>query len=84
MASVDVILLSEVYAAGEAKIVGADTRALCRAIRLNCKIEPIFVENIQDMADAILDVIKDGDVVLCMGAGSISATPKNIVNLLKD
>jgi UDP-N-acetylmuramate--alanine ligase len=81
MASVDVILLSEVYSAGEAKIVGADTRALCRAIRLNCKIEPIFVEDIKDMAEAILDIVQDGDVVLCMGAGSISVTPKNIVNL---
>ena len=80
MTSVDVILISEVYAAGEAKIVGADSRALCRAIRLNCKIEPIFVEDIQDMAMAILDIAKDGDVVLCMGAGSISATPKSIVN----
>jgi UDP-N-acetylmuramate--alanine ligase len=81
MASVDVILLSEVYSAGEAKIVGADTRALCRAIRLNCKIEPIFVEEIQDMPAAILDVVIDGDVVLCMGAGSISTVPKSIVNL---
>lgn len=84
MASVDVILLSEVYAAGEAKIVGADTRALCRAIRLNCKIEPIFVEEIQNMALAILDIAKDGDVVLCMGAGSIGGIPKNIVNLVKN
>jgi UDP-N-acetylmuramate--alanine ligase len=84
MASVDVILLSEVYAAGEAKIVGADSRALCRAIRLNCKIEPIFVEDIHDMAKAILDTAKDGDTVLCMGAGSISITPKNIDNLVKD
>ncbi len=82
MASVDVILLSEVYAAGEAKIIGADTRALCRAIRLNCNIEPIFVEKIQDMAATILNVAQDGDVILCMGAGSISAVPKNIVNLI--
>ena len=82
MSSVDAILLTEVYAAGEAKIVGADTRSLCRAIRLNCKIEPIFVEEIQDMASAILDLVIDGDVVLCMGAGSISTVPKNIVNLL--
>lgn len=81
MSSVDAILLTEVYAAGETKIVGADTRSLCRAIRLNCKIEPIFVEEIQDMASAILDLVIDGDVVLCMGAGSISTVPKNIVNL---
>ena len=82
ISSVDAILLTEVYAAGEAKVVGADTRALCRAIRLNCKIEPIFVEEIQNMATAILDQALDGDVVLCMGAGSISTVPKNIANLL--
>ena len=82
MSSVDAILLTEVYAAGEAKIVGADTRSLCRAVRQNCKIEPIFVEKIQDMEIAILDLVIDGDVVLCMGAGSISAVSKNIVNLL--
>lgn len=80
MASVDVILLSEVYAAGEAKIVGADSRSLCRAIRLNCSIEPIFVDEIQNMAVEIINSAKDGDVVLCMGAGSISATPKSIVS----
>jgi UDP-N-acetylmuramate--alanine ligase len=83
MASVDAILLSEVYAAGEAKIVGADSRSLCRAIRLNCKIEPIFVDDIQNMAQEILDIIENEDVVLCMGAGSISGTTKNIINLLK-
>lgn len=83
MASVDVILLSEVYAAGEGKIVGADSRALCRAIRLNCKIEPIFVDDIQNMAQEVLNITENGDIVLCMGAGSISATPKNIINLLK-
>lgn len=83
MASVDVILLSEVYAAGEGKIVGADSRALCRAIRLNCKIEPIFVDDIQNMAQEVLNIIENEDIILCMGAGSISATPKNIINLLK-
>ncbi len=82
MTSVDVILLSEVYAAGEAKIVGADSRSLCRAIRLTCKVEPIFVDDIQNMAPEILNVAKNGDVVLCMGAGSISGTPKTILTLV--
>jgi UDP-N-acetylmuramate--alanine ligase len=81
MASVDVILLSEVYAAGEAKIVGADSRSLCRAIRLTCKVEPIFIDDIQNMASEILNIAKNGDVVLCMGAGSISGTPKTILTL---
>jgi UDP-N-acetylmuramate--alanine ligase len=83
MASVDVVLLSEVYAAGEVKIVGADGRSLCRAIRLNGNIEPLFVDDIQNMASEIMNIVKDGDVVLCMGAGSISATPKNIVNAVQ-
>jgi UDP-N-acetylmuramate--alanine ligase len=82
MASVDVILLSEVYAAGEAKIVGADSRSLCRAIRLTCKVEPIFVDDIQNMAPEIINIAKNGDVVLCMGAGSISGTPKTILTLV--
>jgi UDP-N-acetylmuramate--alanine ligase len=84
MSSVDAILISEVYAAGEAKIVGADSRSLCRAIRLHSKIEPIFVDDIQNMAAEILDIAKDGDVVLCMGAGSIGATPKNIVSTVQN
>ncbi len=84
MSSVDAILISEVYAAGEAKIVGADSRSLCRAIRLHSKIEPIFVDDIQNMAVEILDIAKDGDVVLCMGAGSIGTTPKSIVNIVQN
>jgi UDP-N-acetylmuramate--alanine ligase len=84
MASVDVILLSEVYAAGETKIVGADSRSLCRAIRLTCKVEPIFVDDIQNMAPEILNIAKNGDVVLCMGAGSISGTPKTILTLVAE
>ena len=83
MASVDAILISEVYAAGEAKIVGADSRSLCRGIRLHSKIEPIFVDDIQNMAAEILNIAKDGDVVLCMGAGSIGAIPKNIVSTVQ-
>jgi UDP-N-acetylmuramate--alanine ligase len=84
MSSVDVILLSEVYAAGEAKIVGADSRALCRAIRLTCKVEPIFVDDIQNMALEIVNIANNGDVVLCMGAGSISATPKAILTFVAE
>ncbi|MEO7761367.1 MAG: UDP-N-acetylmuramate--L-alanine ligase [Casimicrobiaceae bacterium] len=71
LTSVDVLLLSDVYPAGEAPIVAADSRSLTRALRVAGKIEPIFVEQIADMPQAILDVARAGDVVLAMGAGSI-------------
>jgi UDP-N-acetylmuramate--alanine ligase len=78
----DLVLLSEVYAAGEAPIVAADGRALARALRLGGKVEPIFVDAIEDMPQAVLDNALDGDVVLCMGAGSIGQVPANIIALL--
>ncbi len=71
LSTVDVLLLTEVYAAGEAPIVAADGRALMRAVRVNGKVEPIFVEQAVDFPAAISGVVKDGDVVLIMGAGSI-------------
>ena len=67
----DVLLLAEVYPAGEAPIVLADGRSLARAIRVAGRIEPIFVESIDDLPAALLDVVRDGDVVIAMGAGSI-------------
>jgi UDP-N-acetylmuramate--alanine ligase len=76
IASVDMVLLAEVYAAGEPKIIGADGRALTRALRLTGKVDPFFVDEIGDMPEAILNVAMDGDVVLCMGAGSIGSIPK--------
>jgi len=78
----DSVLLAEVYAAGEAPIVAADGRALARALRIANKVEPIFVDDIADMAQAIVDNAQDGDVVLCMGAGSIGAVPAKVVDLL--
>ncbi|MBD8529173.1 MULTISPECIES: UDP-N-acetylmuramate--L-alanine ligase [unclassified Massilia] len=75
LAAPDVLLLAEVYPAGEAPIVAADGRALARSLRAGGKIEPIFVETIAEMPAAILQAVKDGDVVLTMGAGSISGVP---------
>jgi UDP-N-acetylmuramate--alanine ligase len=66
-------LLAEVYAAGEAPIVAADGRSLARALRVAGKMEPVFVDDIAAMSQSILDNARDGDVVLCMGAGSIGA-----------
>ena len=71
LSTADVLLLTEVYAAGEAPIVLADGRSLARAIRVAGKIEPIFVESIDELPAALLDVVRDGDVVIAMGAGSI-------------
>ena len=73
LGTVDAVLLTEVYAAGEAPIVAADGRALTRALRVAGKVEPIFVEAIQELPQAIWDAVQDGDVVVCMGAGSIGA-----------
>jgi UDP-N-acetylmuramate--alanine ligase len=78
----DLVLLSEVYAAGEAPIVAADGRALARALRVAGQVEPIFVADIQDMAQTIVDNCRDGDLVVCMGAGSIGAVPARVLELV--
>jgi len=75
---VDVLLLAEVYAAGEAPIVAADGRSLARAVRVAGKVEPVFVEDIAGMPQAVLDIVRDGDVVLTMGAGSIGGVPSKL------
>ncbi|HET6827644.1 MAG TPA: UDP-N-acetylmuramate--L-alanine ligase [Ramlibacter sp.] len=77
----DVVLLSEVYAAGEEPIVAADGRSLARAVRVAGKVEPHFVADIAEMPQAILDIARDGDVVMCMGAGSIGGVPAKLVEL---
>ena len=76
LATVDALLLTEVYPAGEAPIVAADGRTLARAVRLLGRVEPIFVESPKELPGAIEHVVQDGDVVLVMGAGSIGAVPK--------
>ncbi len=77
----DAVLLAEVYAAGEAPIVAADGRSLARALRVAGKLEPVFVDDIAAMPQAILDNARDGDVVMCMGAGSIGGVPARVVDL---
>ena len=78
----DVAMLTEVYAAGETPIVAADGRALTRALRVAGKVEPLFVEQVADLPQALVDNAKDGDVLLCMGAGSIGAVAGKTVDLL--
>src|SRR5205814_9064471 len=78
LSTVDALVLTEVYPAGEAPIVAADGRALARAVRVAGKIEPVFVEQIVDLPAAILTKVTSGDVVITMGAGSIGTVPAKI------
>ena len=78
LGTVDVLLLTEVYAAGEAPVVAADGRALARALRVAGKVEPMFVESVTDLPAALLDTLQDGDVLLTMGAGSIGGTASQL------
>ena len=80
----DTVLLADVYAAGEAPIVAADGRTLARALRVAGRVEPVFVDDIAAMPQAILDNALGGDVVLCMGAGTIGAVPGKIIELLQE
>jgi UDP-N-acetylmuramate--alanine ligase len=82
MGEADVVLLAEVYAAGESPVVAADGRALARALRVAGKVEPVFVDDILAMPQAVIDIVRAGDVVMCMGAGSIGTVPRKIVDLL--
>ncbi|MRT28405.1 MULTISPECIES: UDP-N-acetylmuramate--L-alanine ligase [Herbaspirillum] len=79
LSSPDVLVLGEVYSAGEAPIVAADGRSLAHALRAAGKVEPVFVDDIGDMPETIRNVVRDGDVVMTMGAGSISAVPGRLV-----
>jgi UDP-N-acetylmuramate--alanine ligase len=78
----DALLVTEVYAAGEAPIKGADGRAICRAIRSRGKVEPIFVQRVENLATALRDVLHDGDVLVTMGAGHIGAVAHALVGKL--
>ncbi len=78
LATVDVLVLADVYPAGEAPIIAADGRALARALRVTGKVEPVFVEDIGDVAAALRSVVRPGDVVVTMGAGSIGHVPAQL------
>ncbi len=71
LTTVDALVLLEVFSAGETVIAGADGRSLARAIRARGQVEPVFVENIENLATTLKGVLKDGDILLTLGAGSI-------------
>jgi len=79
LSTVDVLVLADVYPAGEAPIVAADGRALARAVRVAGKVEPVFVEDIGTLPQTLRTLVRDGDVVVTMGAGSIGATAAQLV-----
>jgi len=79
LSQADALLLTEVYPAGEMAIVAADGRSLARALRLTNRIEPVFVEHIDALPRAILDMVRAGDVVITMGAGSIGTVAQKLV-----
>ena len=82
LSDTDTLLLTEIYSAGEAPIAGADGRALCAAIRARGRVNPVFVEDIQELPQALLDVLQDGDVLLTLGAGSIGALASSLPEML--
>ncbi len=83
MGQSDVVLLTEVYAAGEPPIQAADGRALVRALRLAGRVDPLFVDDIAALPEAIRQQARDGDVVIAMGAGSMGSVPAQVVALMQ-
>jgi UDP-N-acetylmuramate--alanine ligase len=72
LSTADTLLVTEVYAAGEAPIENADGRAICRAVRIRGKVEPVFVPTVDEIAGALAGIVRPGDVIAMMGAGTIS------------
>lgn len=82
LASVDALIVTEVYAASEAPIAGADSKAICRAVRTHGRVEPLYLEHIDELPDALLRIARDGDVVVTMGAGTIGALAAELPSML--
>ena len=82
LSGADALLVTEVYAAGEAPIPGADGRAICRAVRSRGQLEPLFVDKVEELGGALKDVLRDRDVILAMGAGNISAVAHALPDVL--
>ena len=82
LATVDALIVTEVYAAGEAPIAGADGKAICRAVRSHGRVEPIFVDKVDQLPQALVQIVRDGDLVVTMGAGSIGAIANELPRTL--
>ena len=79
LSTVDVLLVASVYAAGEEPIPGADSRQLCHSIRQRGLVDPIYVDQIEDVPDLIADLVRDNDLVITQGAGSVVKISKMLV-----
>lgn len=82
LSEADTLIITEVYAAGEEHIAGADGRALCAAIRARGRVNPVFIEDLDELNSSILDLLEDGDVLLTLGAGSIGAIAEKLPKAL--
>jgi UDP-N-acetylmuramate--alanine ligase len=82
LAQVDVLVILEVYAAGEAPIAGADGRAIARAVRSRGGVEPVFVESLSELPRVLDGLLADGDLLLTMGAGDIGSFAPRLSQLL--
>ena len=82
LSDADVLVVSEVYPAGEAPIPGADAKALCRAVRSRGRVEPVLLAGLDELPAVLAGIVRDGDVVLTMGAGSIGAVAQELVTAL--
>jgi UDP-N-acetylmuramate--alanine ligase len=82
LAGVETLIVTEVYAAGEAPISGADGKAICRAVRSHARVEPIFLDKVEQLPQALLRIVREGDVVVTMGAGSIGGVAAELPKTL--
>jgi UDP-N-acetylmuramate--alanine ligase len=82
LAGVETLIVTEVYAAGEAPISGADGKAICRAVRSHGRVEPIFLDKVEQLSQALLRIVREGDIVVTMGAGSIGAVAAELPQAL--
>jgi len=81
LAEVDVLVLTDVYPAGEAPIAGADGRALARAVRARGKVDPVLVEHPRELKETLPALLRDGDLLLLLGAGDIGAAAVELAQL---
>jgi UDP-N-acetylmuramate--alanine ligase len=82
LSDADVLVVSEVYPAGEAPIAGADAKALCRAVRSRGRVEPVLLSGMEELPAVLAELVRDGDLVLTMGAGNIGAVAQELVTAL--